>query len=115
MRLISILLITLLSIDAKDLSFITDLEYGRELYKNPRGIGCSDCHGEKAEGKVIARYKHKGSEKILYAPSLDVTNYDTFLSSFKATERSKVMPTYFLTDSELRSIYKYLLFIKKER
>ncbi|NWF66193.1 MAG: cytochrome c [Campylobacterales bacterium] len=115
MRLVSILFITLLLSHAKDLSFITDLEYGRELYKNPRGIGCNDCHGDKAEGKMIARYKHKGNEKILYAPSLDVTNYDTFINNFKSTERSKVMPEYFLTDSELRSIYKYLISIKRER
>jgi len=116
MRFISVLSIIIITLSqSKDLSFITDYEYGRELYKNPRGIGCNECHGEKAEGMIIARYKHKNKDKILFTEPLNVANYDSFVKSFQKTEKSKVMPKYFLTDSELRSIYKYLLSVKKER
>ena len=38
-------------------SFITDVEYGKMLYQNPRGIGCDKCHGKKGGGLLIASYK----------------------------------------------------------
>lgn len=46
-------------------SFITPMEYSSSLYKNPRGIGCNNCHGEKGEGKLVATYTHKGEKKAL--------------------------------------------------
>jgi len=36
-----------------DESFISNLEYGEMLYKNPRGIGCIKCHGKNGKGKII--------------------------------------------------------------
>jgi argininosuccinate synthase len=38
-------------------SFISNLEYGQMLYKNPRGIGCIKCHGDNGKGKLIATYR----------------------------------------------------------
>ena len=77
MRFISVLSIIVLTLSqSKDLSFITDYEYGRELYKNPRGIGCNECHGEKAEGMIIARYKSKGKDITYPALPININHPD---------------------------------------
>ena len=41
----SIIFFTFLLAFSKD--FITDIEYGKMLYKNPRGVGCNKCHAKK--------------------------------------------------------------------
>lgn len=63
MRFVFLLFIPLI-VSAKS-SFITPLEYSSSLYKNPRGIGCFHCHGEKGEGKTVATYIHKKQKKVL--------------------------------------------------
>ncbi|WP_295701832.1 cytochrome c [Helicobacter mastomyrinus] len=81
-------------------------EYGKNLYENPRGIACNKCHGNKGEGSVIARYKHKGVEKSLIAPRINNIDYSTFS---KALHKQKgVMPSYYLTDEEITAIYMYI-------
>lgn len=50
------------SINAQS-KFLSQDEYGKNLYQNPRGIACSKCHGESGEPTIIAHYKHKGVEK----------------------------------------------------
>lgn len=76
------------------------------LYSNPRGIGCNQCHGEKGEGLVIARYKEKGKQKELKAPA--ITNF-TKENFFKALDKShSVMPKYFLTKNEIEILYFYV-------
>jgi len=117
-----------------DNSFITKYEYGKMLYANPRGISCIKCHGEKAKGKKIASFTHI-KNKIKYnctIKSQDISNisYNDFLTKldpkiknksvlFKKDEVCKKliygnsMPTYFLTNEELDSIYFYLKNQKK--
>jgi len=99
------------------------------LYKNPRGISCVKCHGTDARGKKIVTFTHI-KNKIEYRctiESKDITNisYKKFLlkldpnhkkdkKEFKKNEVCKKltygnsMPTYFLTNDELNSIYFYL-------
>lgn len=112
-----------------DNSFITKYEYGKMLYNNPRGISCIKCHGENAQGKIITTFTHVRN-KIKYTCSIhssDITNisYKKFLAKLDSQkEKPKVkfakdqvcekltygnsMPTYFLTNEELDSIYFYL-------
>lgn len=87
-------------------SFITDMEYASQLYKNPRGIGCQHCHGENGEGKLIANYMHKKEKKSFRGP---VINEMSFAAFYKAlNERKRGMPRYFLTKKEVQALYLYL-------
>ena len=112
-----------------DNSFITKYEYGKMLYNNPRGISCVKCHGENAKGKTIATFVHIRN-KVKYnckIQSEDITNvtYERFLKTLdprlekakRKFQKDQVcekliyqnsMPTYFLTNEELDSIYFYL-------
>jgi hypothetical protein len=87
-------------------SFITPQEYARQLYHNPRGIGCHLCHGERGEGKVIARYKEKGEPKVFSAPPIRDIGFSEFDAALSG--RIKGMPKYFLTAGERRALYFYL-------
>lgn len=99
-------------------SFITDMEYGKMLYKNPRGIGCHKCHGLKGEGLVVASYKefNKTSEQkvdfSLTAPRINNLSPQELADGITSKKRS-VMPSYFLTKDEIIVIYKYLKQSKK--
>ena len=98
-------------------SFLSLLEYGKMLYKNPRGISCSKCHGlEGKGGKKIAKYfdKHKN---IKLLKSTNITNYS--LEELKASlknkyrkngkrKRHKIMPIYYMTEEEILAIFTYL-------
>jgi hypothetical protein len=112
-----------------DNSFITKYEYGKMLYENPRGISCVKCHGQDARGKKIASFVHIRHKKKYNCEirSNDITNisHKDFLMTLdprlekpkkkflknevckKLTYRNS-MPTYFLTNEELNSIYFYL-------
>ena len=94
-----------------DSSFITIEEYGAMLYKNPRGIGCNKCHGKDANGKFIISYRNKKEQTIkIYAPSLIGVNKSIFFKKLKGTKNnSSIMPTYFLTNKEINSIYQYIV------
>jgi len=63
-RLFFIFLFTLLYAK-NDNWFITNLEYGKMLYNNPRGISCAKCHGRKGEGKIITSYINYKGKKII--------------------------------------------------
>lgn len=94
-------------------SFITPLEYGEELYRNPRGIGCHHCHGEKGEGTLIATYRHKGKEIRLEGPKINTLPFERFSRAF---ERDRgVMPRYQLTDSEITALYHYIKSVNKSQ
>lgn len=108
--LLFLLLIASLFAQDKD-SFITEQEYAANLYKNPRGIGCDKCHGKNGEGMVISRYKHKGEKKILKTESINNLEFARFKEAFKT--KKGVMPKYFLTSSELHTLYNYLQTKKK--
>lgn len=106
-------------------SFITQREYASSLYKNPRGIGCDKCHGERGEGKLIARYtvvkKVKKGDKIevvkmpkeFRAPPINALDYKTFHKALSKGVRG--MPKYYLTEGEIKALYFYLKEINLER
>ena len=87
-------------------SFISNDEYAKMLYKNPRGIGCDLCHGEKGEGKIISSYT-LGEKKIsLIGPKINDMSMRQF---YKALDRAnRLMPDYFLTEEEKAYLYYYL-------
>ncbi len=87
-------------------SFITEGEYGQMLYENPRGIGCVHCHGKRGEGSLIATYKEGGNKIELRAP--DIRKVPLAELKRSLVKRHRVMPTYFLTDKEIRAIFHYL-------
>jgi len=76
------------------------------LYNNPRGIGCVHCHGKDGKGALIAKYKDNGKMKSLRGPNIrNVGLKELKRSLFK---RHRVMPTYFLTDSEIKALAYFL-------
>jgi len=100
------LLTTLITALNAEVSFITEDEYASQLYHSPRGIGCFKCHGEKGEGKLIAKYKDKGENKSFRPPAINELD---FISFYKAMgKRQRGMPRYFLTDEEIKTLYVYL-------
>ena len=102
---------------AENESFLSTLEYGKMLYKNPRGISCSKCHGREGRGgKKIAKYYDK-HQNVKLLKSINITNYS--LKDLKASlsnqyrenkrrKRHKIMPMYYLTDEEVLAIFTYL-------
>jgi mono/diheme cytochrome c family protein len=96
-------------------SFITEYEYGAMLYENPRGIGCNRCHGRGDKSIVIAKYKDKKNKtKTLVAPAIKNVPFEKYVDVL-TTKRgsSNIMPSYFLTDDEIKSIYFYVKNLKK--
>lgn len=93
-------------------SFITKKEYAQNLYFNPRGIGCHLCHGEKGEGKLLAKYKDEGEIKEYYAKSIKDTPYADFYKQLNV--RVKGMPRYYLTKDEIQTLYYYLHYEDKK-
>ena len=101
----------------EDESFLSTVEYGRMLYRQPRGISCSQCHGKEGKGgQVIAKYYDKKKNPKLLR-GVDITSYS--LEELKASlkneyrennhrKRHKIMPIYYLTDEEAEAIYTYL-------
>jgi hypothetical protein len=87
-------------------SFITKEEYAASLYHNPRGIGCQMCHGESGEGRRIAVYKEKGVSKVFQGSPINRIPF----SDFYQRVNSKIigMPRYYLTDTEIQTLYYYL-------
>ena len=87
-------------------SCITPMEYASSLYKNPRGIGCNNCHGENGEGKIVARYIHKKEKKTFEGPKINNINFSNFYKALNTRKRG--MPRYFLTKKEIQALYFYL-------
>jgi len=87
-------------------SFITPLEYASQLYKNPRGIGCHNCHGDKGEGRVVATYIDKKKQKEFAGPVINRLDFEYFFNSLN--KRKEGMPRYFLTKKEIQALYFYL-------
>ena len=87
-------------------SFITPIEYASQLYKNPRGIGCHLCHGDKGEGKLVATYIDKKKKKSFDGPTINSLDFTTFYKAMSIRKRG--MPRYFLTKKEIQALYFYL-------
>lgn len=99
-----------------DDGFLSNDEYAKMLYQNPRGIGCHMCHGLKGEGGVLAQNKIVKKDEIILrdikAPQINSLTMKRFKKAF--VKKQKYMPTYYLSDSELAYIYFYLIKQKKE-
>ncbi len=87
-------------------SFITKEEYAAGLYHNPRGVGCHLCHGEAGEGKLIAKYKEEGKEKVFAGNPINKLPFRDFYE--RLNSRIMGMPRYYLTDTEIQTLYYYL-------
>lgn len=110
---ILILLGLSLNLQAADIddAFITTYEYGQMLYNNPRGIGCNKCHGDNAKGLYLGKYTNKKKkEVIITAPDITNVTFETFVKKLSSQniKKSLIMPTYFLTNNELKSLYIYI-------
>jgi hypothetical protein len=88
-------------------SFITQQEYARMLYQNPRGVGCHKCHGSDGKGRELGRYREANTTKVIFAPDITQVDYERFAKALRARRRS-LMPTYFLSDQEIKTLYNYL-------
>lgn len=102
-----------------DNSFITKFEYGAMLYENPRGVGCIKCHAKGNKAVIIAKYKQRDKktknliEKKIIAPAINNVSFKAFVDKLTSDKtESKVMPTYFLTTEEMKSLYYYIKNIK---
>ena len=98
-------------------SFLSIVEYGRMLYKNPRGISCSQCHGKEGKGgQKIAKYYDKNrNPKLLKGVDIRAYSLDDLRASLQnqyrennRRKRHKIMPIYYLTNEEVEAIYYYL-------
>ncbi len=88
-------------------SFISQEEYARMLYQNPRGIGCHKCHGEDGRGMELGRFRDGNVTKVIFAPDITRIDYERFREALR-TKRRSLMPSYFLTDYEIKTLYRYL-------
>jgi len=80
--------------------FITHDEYGQMLYTNPRGVSCSQCHGDKGEGCIIVTYKDvDGKKKVIKGVDIRQDSLSSMINSVNTYH--KIMPRYYLTDEEL--------------
>ncbi|PAF45341.1 cytochrome c [Helicobacter sp. 11S02629-2] len=87
--------------------FLTDKEYGRQLYLDPRGVACIKCHGVDGKGSFIAKYKTRsGKVKEIIAPDITNLDYEHFKEGI--INGKGVMPRYYLTDEEINAIYTYI-------
>lgn len=110
-------------------SFITNYEYGKMLYNNPRGIGCNNCHGDDARGKKIVEFKHtqNGEEHFcsVVAPDIKYIEYEQFAQKVNSKKnpnlkfekeqvcdkliyKANIMPTYFMVKEEIEAIHHYI-------
>jgi len=87
-------------------SFITKEEYAASLYHNPRGIGCQMCHGERGEGRKIADYKEEGEQKVFQGSPINRIAFVDFYH--RVNSKIVGMPRYYLTDTEIQTLYYYL-------
>ena len=86
--------------------FISHYEYGQMLYANPRGVSCSECHGESGEGTTIVEYRDIHGKQRLKGPDIRQKSLKEMIDAVNTYH--KVMPRYYLTDEEVQAIYDYL-------
>jgi len=102
---ISIFLLLPVLIFAED--FMSYYEYGEMLYNNPRGVSCAICHGKVGKGGKIAEYKDEDGKLIeINAPDITDMELSDMIKSLNSTH--KIMPKYYLTNKEIKTIYDYI-------
>ena len=101
----------LFSLFAED--FMSEFEYGQMLYRDPRGVSCVPCHGETGEGREIVSYKNsKGETVMISGPDIRSSTLTQIRDNVQ--QGKGIMPKYFLTDKEIRTIYAYLQKVNSE-
>ena len=94
--------------------FITEFEYGQMLYHDPRGASCAACHGETGRGGLITEYTNRQGQYVaLNGPDIRHATLDLLRRSVH--KGAGVMPRYFLTEKEIRTIHAYLQKLNKRR
>lgn len=89
--------------------FITQKEYAKMLYENPRGISCKECHGKDGKEQILEYFTHKGTKKPFVVPNIQNVSFEDFASSLSKTKEAKsIMPTYSLTNDEIKALYAYI-------
>jgi mono/diheme cytochrome c family protein len=107
---ISIFLLLPVLICAED--FISHYEYGQMLYNNPRGVSCKKCHGKAGKGGIISSYKNsEGKLETITAPNITNISLPDMIKALNSTH--KIMPKYYLTNQEIKTIYDYIQESKK--
>ncbi|RAX51812.1 hypothetical protein CCY99_08405 [Helicobacter sp. 16-1353] len=96
----------MLNADGERKEFLTQYEYGKALYNNPRNIGCIKCHGQNGEGAIISYIKQNGKLKPIIAPKITGLKFARFEQGLKSGKG--FMPRYNLTASEMVSLYIFL-------
>jgi mono/diheme cytochrome c family protein len=86
--------------------FISHYEYGQMLYSSPRGVSCSQCHGNDGQGKVIVSYKDEDGKKVIAGSDIRQKSLATMIDA--VNQYHKIMPRYYLTDEEVAAIYDYI-------
>lgn len=86
--------------------FISHYEYGEMLYNNPRGVSCSQCHGQKGEGKVIVKYEDEEGKKVIKGSDIRKKSLWKMINSLNSYHM--IMPRYYLTEEEAKAIYDYI-------
>ncbi len=89
-----------------DEDFISHYEYGQMLYNNPRGVSCAQCHGKSGEGKVIVEYRDIHGKQKLQGPDIRHKSFEEMKKSINSYH--PVMPRYYLTDEEIKTIYDFI-------
>lgn len=107
MRIFLILIFFIFSLKAAE--FITEEEYAKALYNNPRGISCKLCHGENGKENILSSYNKAGKKILVIIPSIDELSFDEF-EDFMNKDRGvrSIMPSYSLTKSELIALFLYI-------
>ncbi len=86
--------------------FISHYEYGEMLYNNPRGVSCAQCHGANGEGKVIVKYREAKETKVIKGSDIRQKSLAQMVHTLNSFH--EIMPRYYLTDEEVKTIYDYL-------
>lgn len=96
--------------------FITQKEYAKMLYENPRGISCKECHGKDGKEQILEYFTQKGEKKPFIVPNIQNVSFEEFTLSLSEVKDAKsIMPTYSLTNDEIKTLYTYIQDLKKEK
>jgi len=96
-----------------DEDFISHDEYGQMLYKFPRGVSCTECHGETGKGKVIAEFEDIHGKAQIVGPNIQSKTLDEMIQALNSYH--EIMPRYYLTNEEIKAIYDFLKEKTKKR
>ena len=96
--------------------FITQKEYAKMLYENPRGISCKHCHGERGGEQVLEHYTQRGVRKAFVVPNIQSVGFAEFERALSAPREARsIMPTYSLTKQEIQTLFAYIQDFKKDK